>query len=213
MAKEKMNVAEEVVVEQSFFAKNWKKLSIGFGVVAVAALGYVGYKKLIAEPKQMNASIALSGSEQYMLQGQYDKALAGDGQGSIGLEATINQFGSTDAGNLAQLYAGIAYYNEGKYEQAVKALESFSDCGDNVISPAAIAALGNCYACLKQNDKAVAILKRVCEESPSSLMTQRFGVNAQPNYALLDADGNLLAPVRGYDLSVPGFLEFLQSAL
>ncbi len=41
----------------------------------------------------------------------------------------------------------------------------------------------------------------------------RFGVNAQPNYALLDADGNLLAPVRGYDLSVDGFLDFLNSGL
>lgn len=47
----------------------------------------------------------------------------------------------------------------------------------------------------------------------SYIVRERFGVNAQPNYALLDADGNLLAPVRGYDLSVPGFVEFLQSAL
>ena len=37
----------------------------------------------------------------------------------------------------------------------------------------------------------------------------RFGVNAQPNYALLDSEGNLIAPVRGYDLSIPGFIEFL----
>lgn len=182
MAKEKMNVAEEVVVEQSFFAKNWKKLSIGLGVVAVAALGYVGYKKLIAEPKQMNASIALSGSEQYMLQGQYDKALAGDGQGSIGLEATINQFGGTDAGNLAQLYAGIAYYNEGKYEQAVKALESFSDCGDNIISPAAIAALGNCYACLKQNDKAVAKLEEAAKKADNASLSPIYLIQAGEIY-------------------------------
>ena len=42
---------------------------------------------------------------------------------------------------------------------------------------------------------------------------ERFGVNAQPNYALLDADGELLAPVRGYDLSIDGFIAFLESAL
>ncbi len=47
----------------------------------------------------------------------------------------------------------------------------------------------------------------------SYIVRERFGVNAQPNYALLDAEGNLLAPVRGYDLSVPGFVAFLQSAL
>lgn len=47
----------------------------------------------------------------------------------------------------------------------------------------------------------------------SYIARERFGVNAQPNYALLDADGNLLAPVRGYDLSIPGFVEFLNSGL
>ena len=40
-----------------------------------------------------------------------------------------------------------------------------------------------------------------------------FGVNAQPNYALLDADGNQLVPVRGYNLSVEGFISFLNSGL
>ena len=47
----------------------------------------------------------------------------------------------------------------------------------------------------------------------SYIARTRFGVNAQPNYALLDADGNQLAPVRGYNLSVEGFLEFLNSGL
>ena len=46
----------------------------------------------------------------------------------------------------------------------------------------------------------------------SYIVRERFGVNAQPNYALLDSDGNLLAPVRGYDLSVQGFIDFLESA-
>lgn len=47
----------------------------------------------------------------------------------------------------------------------------------------------------------------------SYIARTRFGVNAQPNYALLDAAGNLLVPVRGYDLSIEGFIEFLNSAL
>ena len=47
----------------------------------------------------------------------------------------------------------------------------------------------------------------------SHIANTRFGVNAQPNYALLSPSGELLAPVRGYDLSVPGFVEFLRSGL
>lgn len=47
----------------------------------------------------------------------------------------------------------------------------------------------------------------------SYIARARFGVNAQPNYALLDADGNQLVPVRGYNLSIEGFIEFLNSGL
>lgn len=47
----------------------------------------------------------------------------------------------------------------------------------------------------------------------SYIVRTRFGVNAQPNYALLDSDGNQMVPVRGYNLSVEGFIAFLNSGL
>ena len=47
----------------------------------------------------------------------------------------------------------------------------------------------------------------------SYIVRTRFGVNAQPNYVLLSPDGELLAPIRGYDLSVPGFVSFLKQGL
>ena len=47
----------------------------------------------------------------------------------------------------------------------------------------------------------------------SYIARTRFGVNAQPNYVLLSPEGELLAPVRGYDLSIPGFVEFLHTGL
>lgn len=40
-----------------------------------------------------------------------------------------------------------------------------------------------------------------------------WNVNAQPNYVLLSPEGELLVPVRGYDLSIEGFVNFLQSGL
>lgn len=41
----------------------------------------------------------------------------------------------------------------------------------------------------------------------------QYGINAQPCYILQGRDGRLLAPPRGYDLSVDGFVEFLREGL
>ena len=43
----------------------------------------------------------------------------------------------------------------------------------------------------------------------SHLVLNRFGVNSQPNYFLLDADGHTLAGPRGYNLDTDAFVEFL----
>ena len=47
----------------------------------------------------------------------------------------------------------------------------------------------------------------------SYLARTKWNVNAQPNYILLSPDGEMLVPVRGYDLSIDGFVSFLQSGL
>lgn len=48
----------------------------------------------------------------------------------------------------------------------------------------------------------------------SYIVRKRFNVNAQPNYALLDSGtGELIVPVRGYDLDIEGYLNFLKSGL
>ena len=41
----------------------------------------------------------------------------------------------------------------------------------------------------------------------------RFGVNAQPNYLILSPEGEILAGPRAYNLSIPGYIQFLDSAL
>ena len=43
----------------------------------------------------------------------------------------------------------------------------------------------------------------------SRLVLERFGVNSQPNYFILDGEGNILAGPRGYNLDTDGFVKFL----
>ena len=40
-----------------------------------------------------------------------------------------------------------------------------------------------------------------------------FDANTQPQYALLDNEGNLLQPTKTYDLDVEGYIKFLKDGL
>ena len=60
-----------------------------------------------------------------------------------------------------------------------------------------------------ENGKVLKDLGRV----NSYYVREHFGVNAQPNYTILSPEGEQLVPVRGYNLDVDGFVEFLEAGL
>ena len=120
---------------------------------------------------------------------QFDKALNGDGVGSNGFINIINNYGSTDAGNLANLYAGLCYANLNKWNEAVKYLDAYSSADDAMVSPAAEAALGNAYAHVNQLDKAVSCLKKAAKMADSEL---KEGVNNSLSPTFLLQAGQIL---------------------
>ena len=67
---------------------------------------------------------------------------------------------------------------EGKWEEAVKYLEKFNDCGDQMVSPAAEAALGNAYAHLNKLDEAVKHLKHAAERADNNSLSPTFLIQA-----------------------------------
>ena len=91
--------------------------------------------------------------------------LKGDKQGFVGYEKIAKDYGHTDAGNLANFYAGICYAQQGKDKEAIPYLEAFDTQDDVTISPAALNTLANCYASTNQLDKAVATFKEAAKLS------------------------------------------------
>jgi thiol:disulfide interchange protein DsbD len=47
----------------------------------------------------------------------------------------------------------------------------------------------------------------------SYIVGSRYGVSSQPAYLLLDTEGRQIAPARGYDLSVEGYVDFLEKGI
>ena len=95
------------------------------------------------------------------------RLLTGDGASYAGFVKIASDYSGTDAANLADLYAGLCYANLGKWTEAVTYLEKFSTKNDAMISPAAVAALGNAYANTGNIDKAISTLKKAADMADS----------------------------------------------
>ena len=147
-----------------------KNISSAIVVIILLVAGVICYNTYVSGPREQEASTALAKGQDYFANQQYDKALKGDGAGYAGFLSIASDYSNTDAGNLANLYAGLCYANMDKWNEAVQYLDGFSTSDDQMISPAAMAALGNAYAHLKQLDKAVECLKKAANMADSEAM-------------------------------------------
>lgn len=152
---------------EAFFIKFKKQILIVVVAVIVVIAGLLLYKAYVQAPREDKASTALAKGQQYFNQEQFDKALNGDGAGYAGFVKIASDYSGTDAANLADLYAGLCYANLGKWAEAVTYLEQFSSKGDAMISPSAMAALGNAYANTGNVDKAISTLKKAADMADS----------------------------------------------
>ncbi len=173
-----LNLEESMNNTEAFFQKYKKALLYGVIAVVVIIAGYIVYDNYVAAPREEKASTILAKGQEYFGMEQFDKALQGDGAGYPGFVAIASDYSSTDAGNLANLYAGLCYANLGKWNDAAASLEKFDTKGDKMISPAAEGALGNAYAHLNQLDKAVELLKKAAEKADNNSLSPTFLIQA-----------------------------------
>ena len=164
------NMNETLNAKEALFLKHRKNISIAIVVIILLVAGVICYNTYVSGPREQEASTALAKGQDYFANQQYDKALKGDGAGYAGFLSIASDYSNTDAGNLANLYAGLCYDNMDKWNEAVQYLDGFSTSDDQMISPAAMAALGNAYAHLKQLDKAVECLKKAANMADSEAM-------------------------------------------
>ena len=173
-----LNVEETLNKSGAFFLKYKKAIIYGVLAVIVVIAGVIVYNQYVSAPREDKASTALAKGQEYFQQDLYEKALNGDGAGYAGFVKVAADYSSTDAGNLANLYAGLCYAGLGKWNEAAKYLEEFDTQDDQMISPAAEGALGNAYAHLNQLDKAVTHLKNAAKNADNNSLSPTFLIQA-----------------------------------
>ena len=174
---EHLNVEDALTQSEAFLIK-YKNAIIG-GVVAVIIIvaGFIMYKNLYAEPREEKAQAALFKGQEYFEQDAFEQALNGDSIGYTGFLKVADEYSGTKAANLAKAYAGICYAQLGKYEEAVKMLDSFNG-KDQMVARAILGAAGNCYAQLGQLDKAASTLLSAADKPDNNTLSPIFLIQA-----------------------------------
>lgn len=170
---------------EDFIAKNQKVILGALAAVILAVVGYFAYEKFIAEPNQLDAADQL-----FVAQQNFQKAVDGDvkadslfnlvlngSEGKFGVIKIAEEYSGTDAGNLANYYAGIAYLNTGKYAEAVTSLEKFSS-DDIMLSTLAKGAIGDAYAQQNKQKEALEFYLKAADASQNDFTRPRYLLKA-----------------------------------
>ena len=173
-----LDINSSISKSEAFIEKNKKVLFIVLAIIIVFIAGVFCYKAYIEKPREAKASTLIAKGQDYFASGDFDKALNGDNMGWIGFTRLAKEYSSTDAGNLANLYAGICYAQQGKAQEAIKALKDYDTADDEMIEPATLGILGNCYAKIGQLDKAVSTLKDAAKKADNNALSPIYLIQA-----------------------------------
>ncbi len=188
---------------EDFVAKNQKYILGFLGAIALVTVGYLLYQKFIAEPNQEEAANDLFVAQQNFQKAVDDAGTKSDSlynlvlKGSDGKQGVVEiaeQYSGTDAGNMANYYAGIAYLNTGKYAEAITSLEKFKS-ESTVLNALALGAIGDAFAQKNQPKEALEYYVKAADANKDEFTTPRYLLKAgKTAYAL----GNKADAVKYY---------------
>jgi tetratricopeptide (TPR) repeat protein len=133
---------EKLVEAEHWFESNSKIIA---GVAIAAALivaGFFGYQ-YYKDGQNEKAQLEMFQAVYYFEADSLDQALNGDAN-NLGFLGIIDEYGITDAANLANYYAGVIYLKQGKFEPARLYLEDFKS-DDLLVQARAYSLIGDTY--------------------------------------------------------------------
>jgi len=162
---------EKLVVAESWIEQNPKPV---IGIAAAVLLvvgGYFGFtyyknNQNVAAQKDMFQAVY------YFEADSLNLALNGDGN-NLGFLAIIEDYGITDAGNLANYYAGASYLKQGKYELARLYLEDFSS-SDLLVQARAYSLTGDAYMEEKNYEEAARFYSKASNYKPNKYFSPTY---------------------------------------
>lgn len=169
---------------EAWVEKNQKGIIGVIAVMAICVLGYFAYHQYIQKPREIEAMNEMFQAQNYWEQALtapakdslYNLSLQG-GEGKYGFIDIIENYSGTNAANLAHYYAGMAYLNLNKYQEAIAQLDKFSS-KDDILAPLAKGAIGDAFVQLNQNEDALKYYEEAANMRTNDFTSPRFLLKA-----------------------------------
>jgi predicted negative regulator of RcsB-dependent stress response len=178
----------EVIQEKLEGIEHWveknPKLLIGVvGVIVLAVGGFFGYRYWVGN-QDAQAQKEMFQAVRYFEADSLNLALNGDGN-NLGFLQIVEDYSLTEAGNLANFYAGAIYLKQGKFPLAIFHLENYK-ANDLLVQARAFSLIGDAYMEQKSYEDAAKYYEKAAGYKPNKEFTPVYLMKAGLAYEKLN---------------------------
>lgn len=186
-------LADQLSKTEEFVEKN-KTLVLGIGILLLVIVGgYFGFNTYTNSQNE-KAQNEMFQAIYYFESDSLDLAINGDGI-NLGFKDIINDYGMTDAANLANFYTGAAFLKKGDYKSALLYLEDFSS-DDLLIQARAYSLIGDAYMEMEDYSNAASNYEKAASYKENKFFSPRYLMKAALAY---ENANNIEAAKKSYD--------------
>ncbi len=176
-------IQEKLVGVEHWIEKN-PKLIIGIvGAITLIVGGFFGYRYYVGN-QDVLAQKEMFQAVRYFEADSLNLALNGDGN-NLGFLQIVDDYGLTQAGNLANFYAGAIYLKQGKFPLAIFHLDNFS-ADDLLVQARAYSLIGDAYMEQKGFENAAKYYEKAAGYKPNKEFTPTYLMKAALAYEKLN---------------------------
>lgn len=161
-----INVSEALSKTEKFFETYKNHIIYGSAAIIAIVAAVLLYHNFVTLPAQQEAMAQTFTAEQYFRNGDFEKALNGDGN-ALGFNQIISDYG-TKSGEAVYFYAGICNLQMGNYDEAISNLKKYNG-KDEILSARALACIGDAYAAMNNLESALSSYKSAAAASDNVL--------------------------------------------
>jgi len=185
----------EVIQEKLVDVETWLEKNPKTAIGAVAAIilvvgGFFGYRYYMSNQDGI-AQKEMFQAVHYFESDSLNLALNGDGN-NLGFLQIIEDYGMTDAGNLANFYTGVIYLKQAKFPLAIFHLEDFSS-NDMLVQARAYSLMGDAYMEQKDFENAAKYYNKAANYNPNKEFTPAYLMKEALAYEKLNKNEKAIA--------------------